>query len=292
MITEQEQQKLHEADLELLKPKLHTAPPGRDAFTEHAVESYKLVPHNRHYSVDLDCANALGALASAYCQVVLREKHKGFGREEFAKAVLEPLAQLFPELRQDRPGPEKPLPAWPVDEISGLKIANCYLKSSLDLGSQARLEEKHPELAAWMKAIAEHGGGPTFAMLVKRQGQIDAREKLRQLRYDEATHKSNPFLLDSKTGLKPQSEFARQHPDYEVAFFKREATVQPRLPFQSPRNLTQLGQVQKHSSELAAVVDRANEIYRGWRADDLQRLKELSAANEAELRKLEATATR
>jgi hypothetical protein len=292
MITEAEQQKLHEEDLERLKSKpVHTARPGRDTFTEHGVESYKQIPNSRHYAADLDFANALGATAQAFCEIVLREKHKGFVRSEFAKEVLEPLTQLFPELRQDRPGKEEPLPAWPVDD-NGLKIANPYMKGSIDLASQAQLQEKHPELAAWMKQIAEHGGAPTFAMLVKRQDEREAREKLRSLKYHEATHRSNPFLLDTKTGLKPRSEFVRANPEFVTKFYQREATTPMRLPFQSPANLTQLMQVQKHSSELANVIDRANEIYREWRAADMQRLRELNAANEAELKKLETATAR
>jgi hypothetical protein len=43
---------------------------------------------------------------------------------------------------------------------------------------------------------------------------------------------------------------------------------------------------------LSKIYERTMEIYREWRAADLGRLKELSAANEAELKKLETAAAR
>jgi hypothetical protein len=282
MITEAEQQKLHEEDLERLKSKpVHTARPGRDTFTEHGVESLKHVPFNRHYALDRAAANGLGALVEAYFQVVLRESHRGFSRQEFAKEILTPLAKFERSLVQDRGDEIETLPVWPTDPWSGQKVSNPWAPGTENLTEQSLIEKRDPKLAEMMR---ERAKGVSFSLVDKLEREKTDREKLMQLKYD---HKSNPFLLSGKEGMAAQSAFAKGRENFEVKFFQREANEPVELKSLGG-NLTMRSVIAKNAPDLYAVLEAARAVHNDWMKADARRLEQEVQQRQVELQRTQA----
>jgi len=213
-----------------------------------------------------------------------RGERGSFSRESFAKEVLQPLAGVLPELQQETPTPEPETSKPWLDPVTGQYAKNPYAKDSLDLTSQGELEKRDPALASHLKAVAS---GVSYSFLSKLHDEREARQRLRELPYSEKEHLSNPFLLDKKTGLKPQSQFVKEHEPYVVTFYQREAATTAALPFQAGhRNMTKVMQCHKLSPQIAAVMTRAEKLYNEHGAAELQRFEEAAKSAEAELQRV------
>src|SRR4030095_3179224 len=121
-----------------------------------ATAAFRRLKNSRWYALDESGRMEFGAFAVA-CQRV---------RAHNFVELLGTLAQVLPGWLQDRPSEQEPL-IWPVDKISGQKIANPWVGELNTDRARSRtvIEETAPRLARHMKRLAELGGAPSAAML-------------------------------------------------------------------------------------------------------------------------------
>jgi hypothetical protein len=140
---------------------------------------------------------------------------------------LQILRPYTPTLWQDRPPPE-PTPVdldkWRNPLTSSLP-KNPWEEGSINLGEQGWLQAREPALAAFLKAEAT--GGDSYSGVARQRQEKQKRELLRNLRYTDVEHKINPFRRSNVT---EQNHFRKSNP-VEAAFYEREATVIPTLPW-------------------------------------------------------------
>ncbi len=91
----------------------------------------------------------------------------------------------------------------------------------------------------------------------------------------------------SKPNLTRIGEFTRSNPPEVVAFYKREAETDVRLPWR-PRNITRTMQLERVNPTLRQLAARAEQIEQAWIQDELDELRstERSIANRREVEKL------
>ncbi len=89
-------------------------------------------------------------------------------------------------------------------------------------------------------------------------------------------------MLDSKApqprpNLTSVGEFSRSNPPEVVEFYRREATVDVRLPWR-PRNVTKSMQLERQNPALRQLAKRAEAIEQAWIQAELDQLQETEAA--------------
>ncbi len=250
----------------------------RKLFIHHALTALKRVKDNRVYALDDRAKTELGALAVAFRDIELKEN----GRCDLGKlpAVIEQLAQDLPGLKQQRPGPEEEIEPIPHDSL-GQPIANPWVTKNLT--DCALIQQQFPRLAAWWKECADNGGQPSLAMIDRETKAKALREKLRTLKYDEATHRNNVFRLSGREGLHAQSAFVNANEPHVVLFFKRE-TEPVSMNY---GNLTVRQKVARRDMQLGHIFERASKIHAQWLKDDVEKLKSLIGTHTTEIQQAE-----
>ena len=186
----------------------------RMIYLGHAVEALKKAKHGRHYALGDTEKMALAALVSTW----QAGRNESFTHEAAAK-FLEQLREFAPSLFQNRPPDEKEPPKLPVDPVSGKPPANPWEKGHENVTEQGWLRTHEPELADYLKAVADRG--MTFSYLARQAAEKEQREKLRAIEYGTTQHAGNVYRGDS---LSAKSEFRRRNGDLVADFYKREAT--------------------------------------------------------------------
>jgi hypothetical protein len=169
---------------------------------------------------------------------------------------------LFQRIPDDEPEAVD-LKKW-KDPISGEFPPNPFAKESLNLTEQGWLETHEPRLAAYLKSVAE-GGGLTFSALAKREQEKQKRDRIRKLKYDEASDSGNPYHGNN---MSLQNQFRRQHGDEIAEFYRWEATTPIELPWMGDKpNLTIMGKMYQSDPQLHAMVKASIETAKQWAAD-------------------------
>ncbi len=262
-------------------------PKVRSNFIKQALEAYSSVPSNRSYALSDYLATGFGALAYSWYEREIEGKGgRSYSVQEIARDVFEPLMQILPQLRQERPLPESEQPKPLRDEATGVVAQNPW-SEPVNLTAQMEVEKRDKILAAHLRAIKD---GVTYPVLYRLRDQAEARERVRTLRYGASEHNANVFLGND---LKKRGEFTRRNDPATVTFYKREAEVEPALPIGAHHNLTQLGQISTRGGDpLRALVARGEEILMGWHEDDLARLAAAKLDAEHAHKRAEALAGR
>ncbi len=275
------------------------SPPSRDTWLSKARAVYEKLPLNRAYALDSVGLQSLGALAAAWHERYVAEQ-TSLGKStshslEMIVPVFAEMATYVPALLQQRPAAEPSAPIVWTDPITGEPAKNPFAEPQ-DLTSQSVIEAHDPALAAHLKQVAK---GVTYSGLAKQRTEAAGRAKVRDLVYGEAEHKRNPFVRPTTDMLSTKSprpnmtkigEFSGANPPEVVEFYRREGTVDVRLPWR-PRHITQLMQLGSHNPPLRLLAGRAEEIEQAWIQDDLDALQETERSI-ASRRKTEELLTR
>ncbi len=256
-------------------------PPARDLWQSKARSVYEKLPNNRAYALDSVGLQSLGALAAAWHERYVAEqtslgKSTSHSLEMIVRTFAE-VALYCPSLIQQRPAAEPSAPIVWTDPITGEPAKNPFAEPQ-DLTSQSVIEAHDPALAAHLKQVAK---GVTYSGLAKQRTEAAGRAKVRDLVYGEAEHKRNPFVRPTTDMLSTNSprpnmtkigEFSGANPPEVVEFYRREGTVDVRLPWRK-KNLTQLMQIGSHNPPLRLLVTRAEAIESSWIQSDLDELQ-------------------
>jgi hypothetical protein len=250
----------------------------RDHFTQLALSIYSSLKGNRAYALSDDGKRAIGALAAGW-----RESGNSFadgGKERFGDFLAHELGELLPELFQQQAADPPPLPKPWVDPVTGEQLKNPWQTN--DNKAKQVLEKRDLPLAKHFQAMSRDPYGTIAAL----QDAAAAAKRRKLISYDAETHKANPFLLGNLT---ESSRFAVVDPE-RAEFYRREAKPL-NLPWQiGKRNLTKMGRITKHPEVHAAVV-KAEEVLRGWMAEELKARKAARDRNEREAKELETALT-
>ena len=254
----------------------------RDHWTQLALSIYRDIKGNRAYALSDDGKRALGALAKGWL-----ESGNSFadgGRERFASFLQNELGPSLPELFQQQAADPPPLPKPWHDPITNQPLENPWL-SREPWANKAKqvLEKRDLPLAKHFQAMSRDPYGTIAAL----QDAEAAAKRRKLISYDADTHKANPFLLGNLT---ESSRFQVVDPE-RAEFYKREAKPL-NLPWQiGKRNLTAMGRMAKHHPEVHAAVVKAEEVLRGWMAEELKARKAARDRNEREAKELETALT-
>jgi hypothetical protein len=170
------------------------------------------------------------------------------------------------------------------DPVSNQTPKNPWSKGSINVTEQMWLAENEPQLAAYLKAIAN---GLTYSYLKQQRVEREERDLLRKLEFGEDQHRRNVFRSGTLTQI---SDFARQNPRPIVDVHKAEANTKV-VPVWHPQGgrkheLTEMMRMTKTAPALRTVVDRALQVEKAWAQNDL----EITRANEAENARLRTAA--
>lgn len=246
-------------------------PTLRERMLKQVTELIKKVPRARWYALDERGRLGLSALLCVW-QAKRAEQNIDFDVHDAIEFLTRMVANV-PGLAQDRPGPEiepPDLKKW-IDPNSGQMPPNPWAKGSENLTDQSWLAKNEPALAAYLKATAE---GSTFSGLRKRAAEAEARKALRDLKYGETEHRSNPFF-----GNDPdvRGRFVREHGETVAGFYKREAEPVT-LPWQGEGNLTQKMALVKNAPDIGALLKETSALEKTWGAELDASLREEEAA--------------
>ncbi len=273
------------------------SPPSRDTWLSKARSVYEKLPLNRVYALDDVALQSLAALGASWHERYVAEqsslgKPTSHSLEQLVPTFAE-IALYVPSLVQQRPAAEPSAPIIWKDPVTGIAARNPW-SEPVDVTSQSVISKLDPELAGHLKAVGKNG--VTYAGLAKQRSEEEGRKKVRDLVYGEAEHKRNPFRRPETNMLSTKSsrpnmtrigEFSRSTAPEIVEFYRREGTVDVRLPWR-PRNITALMQIGSHNPPLRLLAGRAEEIEQAWIQADLDALRETerSIASRRETEKL------
>jgi hypothetical protein len=235
----------------------------RRAFLEHTQAALKKVKWARHYALGDRELLAIAALLSEW-QAERAQHDEGFTREAAAE-FLDSLRDHVPTLFQNRPPDEPQIPQLLKDPVTGNIPANPWSEGSINVTEQQIIARDYPDLAAYLKATAN---GLTYSTLLKQKAEKARREQLREITYDEDSHRTNPYV--NNADLTRLSEFRRSRGDAVADFYKREATEPVQLPWVPdpatgrPPNLTASMAFKRAAPELAELCVRSIETARQW----------------------------
>ena len=234
----------------------------RDKAMRLASESLKKVKWSRYYACDGAILLGLGALISEWAA---SRSGEPFTQADVIK-FLEQLRPFTPALFQNRPGPEQPaidLESW-KDPATGKVPPNPFDKNTLNISEQAWLEQNQPQLAKYLKEVAE-AGGLSYRYLAGQRDEKANREALRDLVYTVEEHETNVFRGKN---LSLQNSF-RQSLGNDVAnFFQREAQTPAELPWLGEKpNLTLTSKLAKDDPALHQLVKASITTARQWAND-------------------------
>jgi len=234
----------------------------RNHWQELALSVYSELPRNRAYALTDDAARSLGGVAAGW-----REAGNSFasaenGREKFAKFLQHEVGPLVPGLFQkaatDAQEPPKP---W-TDPVNREQLPNPWLTN--DNKAKALLGRRDPALAAHFQAMAKS----PYEHLARMQDNAAASARRKAVKYDEETHKRNPFINGDHT---ESSRLVITDPE-RAEVYRREAKPL-QLPWQlGNRNLTGMGRLAKNP-EVRSIVARAEAILRVWLTEELNYTK-------------------
>ena len=240
---------------------------------EVASRIYRELPRNRFYALSDGAKTALGAFAQAW-----REVGGSFAeKERFGDFLTNEVGPLVPQLFQQQPSGPTPLPKPWIDPVTGAQLPNPWLTN--DNRAKVLLEKRDPTLAKHFQAMAKS----PYEHVAQMQDAEAAGARRKLIKYDEATHQTNPFVVGNltETGRVTVTDPER------AEVYKREA--QPiHLPWESGnRNLTGMGRLAKNP-QVRAIASRAEEIQMLWLTEQLSYTKSELEQKATEAQRLEA----
>jgi hypothetical protein len=176
-----------------------------------------------------------------------------------------------------QPTPNEPTPTpkpW-VDPVTGQA-----LPPPGDLKSKTLLRQHDPELADHYDAMAANPYGHVLALREREAAHL----RLKAIKYDLAEHTANPFVNGAT--MTQKNDFIRET-STDIVKFYRDETLPILLPSKNMAVRNRLVKLPR----LDAIATRADQIVRGWNAEERERLRTEKAEAEKRLKALEAATT-
>ena len=162
----------------------------RKAFIGHAKNALKKLPGARFYALSDAQLLAIAAVLDTWAAERDRAGEHGFSDKDVID-FLDSFRSHVPSLFQQRPPDESKLPELIKDPVTGAIPANPWSPGSINVDEQMLLMREHPELGNYLKATAK---GLTYSSLLNQKKEKAQREQLREITYDEDSHRTNPYV--------------------------------------------------------------------------------------------------
>jgi hypothetical protein len=240
---------------------------------DFALRVYGDTKFNRSYALTPEAEIMLSALAAAMAQ-----QRKAEGKDELYaegpfKWLLNQLSQSGCNILQQRPTDPKPLPKPWTHPITGQPLPP---PTSPD--ERAVLAKVDPALLDWYDRMQK----APYKTLADHMAQQAFRNALSSIPYGPQEHERNPFRGKDETA---KAQLVKRDP--ELAKFYQAEAVPVEIPlFGRNRNITIAGKLTKDPMS-NAIVQIAEQIHKGWVADDQARAQAQRSAAEAELKRLQ-----
>ena len=246
--------------------------PGKqhvNVFEQIGVKTYEKLPGNRAYALTDAAKLEFAALVAAAQKVSLENGQRLDGRT--IPLLLENLATIeqLASLRQQRPGPEEPLPEMPIDPITKVAVKNPWLGTTAeDFASRVAIKSKSPKLAAWLEEAAKHDG-VTAGMIARLEKERAKNKRLSEMPYGQAEWDNNLLRKEKVATATEQNRWAKFIDPDLLQFHQQEMKLgAPTLGFD---NLTTEMLAHRLGPGVGAVYSAAKKLHRQWIAERQQK---------------------